>query len=952
MQRSLKPFYRIVTALLMLLLPVSYQVAAQDALDKPIPINPDVTVGKFDNGITYYIRSNKKPENKVELRLVVNAGSILEDDDQQGLAHFMEHMNFNGTKNFEKNELVSYLQSIGVEFGADLNAYTSFDETVYILPVPTDKEGNLDKGFQIIEDWAHNALLTDEDIDDERGVVLEESRLGKGAEMRMLQKYLPEMMAGSRYADRLPIGKDDILKNFEYDVVRRFYRDWYRPDLMAVVVVGDIDKETAMKYLKKHFAGMKGPKNPRERFYAPVEARKEAKAMVLTDKEATNYSYQVIFPARKAEPEITIGDYRQSTVRRLMTNVLNNRLRELYQSSDPPFPYAYCYVGGWARGYENLIAYTAFGEEGPEKALMALTAEMKRAKEYGFNKAEVERAKADMLSGMEKLYNERNTTESSRMVGELVRNYLEQEPIPGIEIEYQYYKDHLPTITIEELNAEIKDLMSNMNTFSLITGPDAAKDKLPSDAELLTMTRSGFSQDVDPLEEEKVITSLMDKKPEPAKVAATQKDNDLGTITYTLTNGVKVTVKSTNFKSDEIILRGVKKGGSNNYGVGDINNVRYATDVVDAMGYGQFSPTDLEKALAGKNISVSTGIGEISNSIRASSTVKDLESMMQLLYLKLTEPRVDKGLFEAYKKKQIMQLQFLSANPTISFIDTAITDLYGNNPLAQAPIPKPEHFEAIDLNRAVEIYKKELRGADGYHFFIVGNIDAQEALPLIQTYLGGLPKTNVIPSFKDNGVRPIDVDGSKTLKYYKGSEPKSMIISLIYGEASYSEDFELKVEALGEILNIRVIEELREKLSGIYGGGYRASVEKEPYENYSLVLQLPCGPENVDKLLSAADEVVNEIKKDGPKQEDLDKVKSQWREKHKENLEKNSYWAGKLQSVMFWDKSKNNALSYNDWISKLTVKDIQKTANMVFGDKSDTYTAILYPAEEADEEKN
>lgn len=946
MQRPLKPFYLVVSALMMLLmLPVSNNAFAQDGLNKPIPINPKVTIGKLSNGVTYYVRSNQKPEDKVELRLVVNAGSILEDDDQQGLAHFMEHMNFNGTKNFEKNELVSYLQSIGVEFGADLNAYTSFDETVYILPVPTDKPGNLDKGFQIIEDWAHNALLTGEDIDDERGVVLEESRLGKGASMRMLQKYLPEMMAGSRYADRLPIGKDDILKNFEYDAVRRFYREWYRPDLMAVVVVGDIDKETAVNYIKEHFGKIKMPKNPRERFYAPVEARKVAKAMVLTDKEATNYSLQIIFPARKAKKEFTIGDYRDFMVRSLMTSVINTRFRELAQSSNPPFPYAYTYVGGWARGYENMIAATMFGEEGPEKALNALTAELKRAKEYGFNEAEVERAKADMLSGMEKSYNERNTTESSRMIGELIRNYLESEPIPGIEKEYEYYKTYLPTITIAELNATIKDLMTNMNTFSLITGPDAAKDKLPTDVELLTMTREGFSQDVEPLKEEKIATSLITTMPKGVKVAKTSKDEDFGAVTYTLSNGVVVTVKSTNYKSDEIILRGIKKGGSNNYGVADVNNVKYATDVVDAMGYGQFSPTDLEKALAGKTVSVSAGIGEISNSVRASSTVKDLETMLQLLYITLTEPRMDQGLFEAYKKKQMMQLQFLSANPTYAFIDTAITALYGNNPLAPVPIPKPEHFENINVQRAMEIYKKELSSADGYHFYLVGNVNAQEALPLIQTYLGGLPQNNTVPSFKDNGVRPVK-DGARVLKFYKGSDPKSMILGLTYGEASYTEDFELKVEALGEILNIRVIEELREKLSGIYGGGYRASVEKEPYENYSLVLQLPCGPENVDKLLKAADEVVNEIKKDGPKPEDLQKVKNQWHEKHRESIEQNGYWASQMQSVMFWDKSRSHVMKYDEWIDKLTVKDIQDVAKLVFGDNSDSYTAILYPAEE------
>lgn len=940
MQYMFKKSYSLMLAIFVLLVSMGSGFA-QDRTET-LPIDPNVTIGKFDNGLKYYIRTNKKPEKKVELRLIVNAGAILEDADQQGLAHFMEHMNFNGTKNFQKNELVSYLQSIGVEFGADLNAYTGFDETVYILPIPTDKPGNLDKGFQIIEDWAHNALLTDKDIDDERGVVLEESRLGKGAEMRMLQKYLPEMMSGSLYAERLPIGKDDILKTFKYETIRRFYADWYRPDLMAVAVVGDIDQATAMKYLEKHFKPMKNPKNPRLRFDAPVEARKVAKAMVLTDKEATNYSLQIIFPSMRKGEEVNVDDYRKLMVRGMMTQILNRRMSDLARSSDPPFPYAYAYVGGWARDYENMIAATMFGEAGPEKALMALTAEMKKAKQYGFNEGELELARKGMMSSMEKSYNERTTTESGRLIEEYVRNFLENEPIPGIEKEYEYYKQFLPGITKEELHEEIKSLMSNMNFFALITGPEDGKTKLPDEAALLAMVQKGFAQDVKPNEERKVAANILEKKPTPGKVTNVAKVEGFEATTYTLSNGIKVTVKPTKFKSDEIIVKGIKKGGTNTYGVADMYNARYASQVIGAMGYGKFTPSDLEKVLAGKTVSAGAGLGEITNTVSGSSTVKDLEDMFQLMYLKLTDPRSDKDLFEAYKKKQAMQLQFLSADPTYAFIDTLYVSMYGNNPLAPSPIPKQAHFDGLKLDRILEIYKNEVSGADGYQFFIVGNVDEKTLVPLIETYLGSLPKTGKEPSYKDNGVRP--VTGNKTFKYYNGSEPKSMIIAVAHGEGKYSEDFSLKANALAEILNIRVIEELREKLGGIYGGGYNASVEKEPYENYSIGLQLPCGPENVDKLLAAADEVLADIKKNGPKQEDLDKVKSQWHEKHRESLEKNGWWSSAMEGTLFWGRNKENKLKYDAWIDKLTVKDVQEVANKVF--TANNYTAILYPESE------
>ncbi len=930
-------------ALLVLLVSFAQVSVAQD-LQKKLPVDPNVTIGQFDNGLKYYIRTNKKPENKVELRLVVNAGSILEDDKQQGLAHFMEHMNFNGTKNFQKNELVSYLQSIGVEFGADLNAYTSFDETVYILPIPTDKPGNLDKGFQIIEDWAHNALLTDQDIDDERGVVLEESRLAKGAQMRMMRKYLPELMSGSRYAERLPIGKDDILKNFKYETIRRFYRDWYRPNLMAVIVVGDISKDEAMKYLKKHFEPMQNPKKAPERFDNPVPARTASKAMVLTDKEATSYQLQIMLPTRKMSEDVTLKDYRESIVRSLMQQALNRRLSDLAQGSNPPFPFAQVSISGWARGYEGLSAFTMFGEEGPEKALMALTAEMKKAKEFGFTKSELEVVKKNMLSYMEKAYNERNTTESGRLVGEYIRNFLEGEAIPGIQNEYNYYKQLLPTIEVAEVNEALQGWMDNTDAvFSLITGPEKDEVKLPTDMELKAMVKKGFEQAVEKNEEKEVSSQLLAELPEPGKVTSVSKDNDFNATTYTLSNGVKVTVKSTSFKSDEIVLSAVKKGGRNGYKLDKVYSADYASSVVNAMGVGEFSPSDLKKVLAGKNAKISTNVAEYTNTISGSSTVKDFETMLQLLYLSLTDPRTDEDLYNAFIKKQKMQLKFLAANPQVSFVDTLFSTVYNNNPLAQAPIPKPEHFDAIKLNDALEIYKNEIGNADGYHFFIVGNVDQTTLKPLLERYIASLPASGNTPKIVDNGVRPIE--GDKTLKYYKGKDAKSLIVSFVHDEHKFSEDFRLKASALAEILNIKVIEELREKLGGIYGGGYNAGVDQYPYEEYTLSLQLPCGPENVDKLIKAADEVVAELKANGPSKENLQKVKNQWHEKHRESVEKNSYWASKMQSVMVWGRSKSNVFGYDAWIDKLTPKDIQDVAKEIF-DNGSTFTAILYPESE------
>jgi zinc protease len=920
-----------------ILLIASLKGSAQD-LTATLPSDPNVLTGKFPNGLTYYVRANKKPEKKVELRLVVKAGSILEDNDQQGLAHFMEHMNFNGLKHFEKNELVNYLQSIGVEFGADLNAYTSFDETVYILPIPTDKEGNLDKGFQIIEDWAHNALLTDKDINEERNVVLEESRLGKGAEDRMMKKYLPKYVSGSKYAERLPIGKDDILKTFKPDVIRRYYHDWYRPDLQAVMIVGDIDTGTAMKYLREHFAGLSNPSPERPRDYVKVTPRSKPEAMVVSDKEAISPSIQILFPAMVKTEDKTLSDYKENIERSLALNILNRRLRELSQSAKPPFAFAGLGFESLMHGYESLNASTSFSNEGVEKPLNALTAELLRARDYGFTSSELERAKSEMMAFIEKAYNERKTTASQEYVDEYVRNFTTGETMPGIENEYNYYKTLMPTIALANVSAQPKQWMSNMNTFTLITSPQKQDLKLPTDAALLAMTQKGFSQKVEAPKESAVASSLLTTKPVGGKVTNQKAEADLGATTYTLSNGVKVTIKSTDFKSDEISLSGIRKGGTNNYGVSDKFSAQYATASQVSMGFGNFTPTQIEQILSGKVASVKMRMGDIENVIEGGSNVKDFETMLQLLYLRMTSPRKDAELFDAFRLKQKQQMAFISASPQVYFIDSTFHTLFQRNPLAPTPVPHAADFDAINLDRAQAIYKENFGDASGYHFFLVGNLKPETALPLLETYLGGLPATGKVPGFKDNGVRP--KQGKTQLDIKKGKEKQSLIVAAYYGEHPYTEDFELRAQALAEVLNIKVVEELREKLGSIYSGGYVSEISKDPYSNFMMVLNLPCGPENVKKLLDASNEEIKNIKEKGIDQKDLDKVKSQWREKYLVSVKENAYWSEELENVLFWDRDRNNVLNYEKWIDSLKPSDIQDVAKQIFDGKNELISVL------------
>lgn len=914
-------------------------VRAQTTSPK-IPLDDKVKVGKLSNGLTYYIRQNKKPENKVELRLVVNAGSILETNDQQGLAHFTEHMAFNGSKHFKKNELVDFLQKIGVEFGADLNAYTGFDETVYILPIPLSDSSNLRKGFEVLQDWAGGLSFDNDQIDGERGVVLEESRLGKGADDRMFRKIYPMQYAGSKYAERLPIGKDSILKTFKYETIKRFYKDWYRPDLMAVIVVGDLDPAKAEKLVKEYFSGLKNPAVQKLRTTAEVPARKKNEAIVVTDKEATNFVIETDYPFYKQKPETTVKDYRESLIKRLFTSVINQRLAELTQSSNPPFLFASTGFNSYARGYEGFSGFAVAGQKGPDTALTALSIEIERAKKFGFTEAEVERGKKQILAYMEKAYNDREKTESANYVQEYISHFLQQEPTPGYTWEYEQQKALLPTITLAEVNAVANPLKQNQSMFVSLQGPSESGIKLPDNKSLLATAQNAIKADIKPYEEKAVAADLLANKPAPGTIVSETKNEKLGVTEITYSNGAKVILKSTDFKNDEIILSSFHKGGTAKYGPEDKFSAYYASQVVGQMGVGDFSPTDLRKFMAGKVANISPRISGLSAGISGSSSVKDFETMLQLGYLYLTNPRKDEALFTAWKEKQKSGIQFAMADPQTAFVDSVYQVMYQKNPLAPIAVPKPQYYDAINLDRSLAIYKEALGDATDFTFIIVGSIDIDKIKPLLAQYIGGLPSTGKAASFNDNGVRT--VKGDVDLKVKKGSEPKSLILTIYSGETPYSEDLALKTSALTEILNIKIIDDLREKLGAIYGGGMGGGLNKYPYNNYQMYLQLPCGPENVDKLVAGANEEIEKIKTKGPEQTDLDKVKKTWLEQHKTQVKENGYWSGKLVNIYFQGDSPESTLNYEERVNALTTDDIKTVANQLFDGKN-VLKAVLYP---------
>jgi len=598
---SLNPFR---PGLFFALILIGFVASAQSKLSDPLIVAPGIKIGKLSNGLTYYIRKNGRPEKKVELRLVVKVGSIVEDDDQRGLAHFTEHMAFNGSKNFKKNELVSFLQSIGVQFGADLNAYTSFDETVYILPIPTDKPENFDKGLLVLEDWASTVTFEDAEIDKERGVVLEESRLGKGAGDRMNKVIFPKLLAGSKYAERLPIGKEDILKNFKYDVIRRFYKDWYRPDLMAVVVVGDVEVADAEKKIKEHFEKLKNPTKERERVYADIPGRTTSEGLSVTDKEATNNLIQIYYSTKKSIPDLTLGDYRNSIIKSLFGAMLGQRLQELTQKQNPPFVFAQSGPSGFVRGHEAYSSIMLVGKSGAEPGITALMQENERVRKFGFTAGELDRAKKSTLRSMERAFNEKDKTESQLHAEELIRNFLVQEAIPGIENEFNYHKEFLQTITLEELNQyAAKIIPSTEGKLVVYSGSDKSDTPIPSSAELLTIATKAEQMPVTAYEEKAVAANLMDKPPAGGKIVDEKENKALGYTALTLSNGVKVIFKQTDFKNDQVVMAATRFGGQSLYGQKDALNAAYASTVVAQMGAKDFSPVDLRKILSGKTAS-------------------------------------------------------------------------------------------------------------------------------------------------------------------------------------------------------------------------------------------------------------------------------------------------------------------------------------------------------------
>ena len=927
------------SVMVLLLCPVAIFAQELKGTDA-IPFDANVKKGMLKNGLTYYIRKNTKPENKVDLRLVINAGSILETDEQQGLAHFMEHMCFNGTKRFPKNQLVDYLQSIGVKFGQHLNAYTSFDETVYFLPIPSDKPEQVEKGFQIIEDWAFNANLTPEEIDKERGVVLEEYRIGLGADKRMQDKYIPKMMYNSQYANRLPIGKKEILENFTYDKVVSFYKDWYRPNLMAVIVVGDIDVAEMEKKIKDHFEKYQNPKNEKPRKTFEVPNHKQTFVSIESDKEAAQTQIQLLYKdAGTRKVDKTIGDLRNVAVEAIFSTMLNNRLNELTNSPTPPFTYGFTYHGEtFARDKEAFQSFAMVDEKKQIEALKVLVTENERVKKFGFTPGEFERAKSEILSRTENQFKDKDKTESENFVWECQSHFLTQQPMAGIEWNYQLTQKLMPTITLAEVNNYIKEYIKEDNRVVVITSPEKEALKKVTEAEVLEALKVN-SNDLKPYEDKAVASSLIRNAIKEGSVVNKETNTKIGATTLTLSNGAKVTYKKTDFKNDEIMLEAMSFGGSNLFSNEEMKKIQFATGGMTEAGFSGLKQNDIDKFMAGKIASVFPYISNTTEGFRGSTTPKDLEYAFQMIYAYFTDMNFDTEAFEGYKQKQSNFFENMISQPNFYFQQEFYSYLNKENPRWNGMVPTAEKWKETDYKLAYNKFKERFSNAGDFEFFFVGNVDDAKMEEFAKKYIASLPSNGTKETAKDLGYRFLKGDIKKVVS--KGKDPKSNVTIMFYGDAPYSAKEAVAMTALGEVLTIKLVEELRENESGVYGVNARGSMNKVPYGSYSFNIGFPCGPENADKLTASALAELDKIIKNGPEEKDVNKYKEAEALEYKKKIKENRYWMSNFTRSFMNGTNPEDILTASDKVKEVTAKDIQAVAAKYLS--KDKVIGILMP---------
>lgn len=906
-----------------------------------IPVDPDVKIGKLSNGLTYYIRKNTEPKNRAVLYLAIKAGSLMETDAQQGLAHFTEHMSFNGTKDFPKNELINYLQKAGVKFGADLNAYTAFDQTVYQLPIPTDSVELFKNGFKILANWAGMVSMEGSEIDAERGVIIEEDRQrGKNAQSRMQKQLLPVVLHNSRYAERIPIGKIDILQNFKHEEIRNFYKDWYRPNLQAVIAVGDFDPAAVEKMIKDNFSGLKNPAKPKPRIEYTLPDNKEPLVKEVVDKE---FPFHVVMASFRHHTTTTTTneDIRRNLVEGMVSSMMKTRIYELKQSGQAPFlegMFSYgAYQGGIVRNQDALSVAAVSKTPGElEKAFRGIMAEVERMAKFGFTANELNVIKKNLDAGNEKGFREKDKTSSDAYVQSYLNNFLTGTAIPSATYSYQLMKKLIQDISLEEVNNAAKQMAKQENVLVIVQAPEKSKNELPTAATLLNVLKTA-GEGVKPYEDKTINKPLLAKKPTPGKVVKEEQVESIGLTKLTLSNGVTVYLKPTDFKNDQIIFNSFAPGGTSLIDDKDLLARSY-TGNIPSNGIGEFDNTQLGKLLAGNTASVSSYIGNLYQGFSGSTSPQDLETALQLVYARATEPRKDEKIFKKDMEDFKVQLAASGVSPASVYQDTIQSVWSSYSERERKPTEK--EVDDISLDQSFEFYKDRFSDASGQTFVFVGNFDVEKIKPLLEMYLGGLPSTNRHENYIDRNIMPLQGKVERIVK--KGIEDKAQVQLIFHGTYENTPENNVQIGALSDILEFKVLERLREKESGVYSPNVGASYSKLPHPYYSLTISFSCATANVDKLINAALDEVEKIKKNGATEEDVEKFKAESRRSLEVSLRQNGFWLNYLVSKFRDHDDPTSVLTTEKRLATVTTGSIKKAADFFLSGKN-FFKAVLVP---------
>lgn len=903
---------------------------SQAAFSQDIPKDPALRTGKLANGFTYYIRHNEEPQHRAYFYLVNKVGSVLEDEDQRGLAHFMEHMNFNGTTHFPKNELVDYLQKAGVRFGADLNAYTKMDQTVYQLPIPTDDPKMVKNAVLIMRDWAQEATLDSVEMEKERGVILEEERLGKGAQDRLRKQTLPILLNNSRYAERQPIGLDEVLMHAPPTVLRRFHHDWYRPDLQALIVVGDIDAKEMEKMVKQQFSTLKNPAPERARPEYPIELDGKNHFLLATDKELSGANL-AIFVKYKDQPLRTEADYKEALKRRLFVQLLSDRrYTELNSRHDA------AYVSSNA-GFQDLVGgmgvftFDVTPKDGQmEKAFKQSWEGMERVKRYGFTQQEMDKAKQIILRSMDVSLREKDKTSSTSFIEEYQQMFLQGEASPGFDWEYNYTKQHLNDITLADIGTITQAYLTDTNRDIIVEAPDKDRASMPDSATVIAWMNQVENSGIAPYKDAPVDTTLLPVKPKPGKVIDRTTIPQLGVTSLTLSNGVKVLLKPTNFKNDEIRFRGFSEGGTSVVPDSNYDAAAASVQLVMAQGLGKFDPIQLNNALTGKTARVNPFLTARSEGFVGSSTTGDLETALQLLYLQFTQPRRDSAIYATIISNSKQGIRNRYAEPSNVFADT-VNYVMGNYNYRNSP-PTMDKFDRITLDKSYAMYKDRFADASGFNFVFVGNFDVDQILPLLEQYLGALPATNRHEKAKDLGIHiPA---GQITKEVHDGSEDKAIVRLVFSGDYEFNNVNNLLLNALAQVLQIKMTQELREAEGEVYSPSAQFVFNKLPANRYAFVINFGCAPRNVDHLVELVRGEMAKIRANGVDADDIQKYKAAYQKQTELILKDNGFWADYLSGQVENGENLLDVLDVNERINKVTPAALKEAADKYLTDKN------------------